>query len=93
MLKIDLWKRVLIWGVVLIGLLLAAPNGFYTRVETHNDALQAIERGEDAAQYADDVAMWPSWAPCNPRFCSSATDTCDAAAKAMFTKSFVRSAL
>lgn len=63
MLKIDLWKRILIWGVVLIGLLLASPNGFYTRVETHNDALEAIERGENAAQYADDVALWPSWAP------------------------------
>ena len=63
MLKIDLWKRILIWGVVLIGLLLASPNGFYTRVETHNDALEAIERGENAAQYADDVALWPNWAP------------------------------
>ena len=43
MLQIPLWKRVMIWGVVLFGLLLASPNGFYTTVEQHNDAAQAIE--------------------------------------------------
>ena len=43
MLQIDTWKRVLIWLTCVVGLILALPNGFYTRVETHNDAMQAIE--------------------------------------------------
>ena len=64
MLKIDLWKRILIWGVVLIGLFLAAPNGFYSRVETHNDALKAVEQGaKTEAEVADDIALWPGWMP------------------------------
>jgi len=29
MLQIDLWKRIVIWGVVALGLLLALPNTFY----------------------------------------------------------------
>ena len=45
MLQIDLWKRVVIWGLVALGLLLAMPNAFYTRVETHNDATMALEMG------------------------------------------------
>ena len=44
MLQIYLWKRILIWGIVAIGVFLALPNAFYTRVETHNDAVTAIER-------------------------------------------------
>ena len=43
MLQIELWKRIVIWGLVALGLLMALPNGFYTRVETHNDAVVAIE--------------------------------------------------
>ena len=42
MLQIDLWKRVVIWGLCALGLLLALPNAFYTRVETHNDAVAAL---------------------------------------------------
>ena len=45
MLQIALWKRVLIWSVCALGLLMAVPNGFYTRVETHNDAVASIEAG------------------------------------------------
>ncbi|QYX57899.1 protein translocase subunit SecD [Roseovarius sp. SCSIO 43702] len=63
MLKIELWKRVLIWGTVLLGLLLATPNAFYPRVEAHNDAEAAIERGEDPAQYAEALEAWPDWLP------------------------------
>ncbi|RKF13982.1 protein translocase subunit SecD [Roseovarius spongiae] len=63
MLQIELWKRICIWGVVALGLLLALPNAFYSRVETHNDALAAIEKGTDAAEVADDVALWPEWLP------------------------------
>nr|WP_309501443.1 protein translocase subunit SecD [uncultured Roseovarius sp.] len=63
MLQIDLWKRLCIWGLVALGLLLALPNGFYSRVETHNDALAAVEAGVDPAEVADDLALWPSWMP------------------------------
>ncbi len=63
MLQIELWKRICIWGLVALGLILAAPNGFYSRVETHNDALAAIEGGADPAALADEVALWPTWLP------------------------------
>ncbi|WP_238370443.1 protein translocase subunit SecD [Heliomarina baculiformis] len=63
MLYIDLWKRVLIWLVCAAGLIFALPNAFYTRVETHNDAVAAIEvRGENPDLLAAE-AQWPSWAP------------------------------
>jgi len=63
MLQIDLWKRVCIWLTVAFGLLLAAPNAFYTKVETHNDALKAIELGADEATVADQLAQWPQILP------------------------------
>ncbi|PJE26072.1 preprotein translocase subunit SecD [Pseudooceanicola marinus] len=57
MLQIETWKRVLIWGLVALGLLLALPNAFYSRVETYND--------EVAAQAGDDTGVggWPSFLP------------------------------
>ncbi|MBY5971139.1 protein translocase subunit SecD [Ferrimonas balearica] len=57
MLQIETWKRVLIWGLVALGLLLALPNTFYSRVEAYND--------EVAAQAGDDtgVSGWPSFLP------------------------------
>ncbi|WP_372890433.1 protein translocase subunit SecD [Rhodosalinus sp.] len=65
MLQIDLWKRVLIWVAVAVGLALALPNLFYERVETHNDAVAAIEArgGEATAELAAEAAMWPDWMP------------------------------
>ena len=63
MLQIDGWKRVLIWLTVVVGLLLALPNAFYTRVETHNDAVKAIEAGADAGGLEEQVALWPGWLP------------------------------
>ncbi|MAC78404.1 MAG: protein translocase subunit SecD [Rhodobacteraceae bacterium] len=65
MLQIELWKRVLIWATCAVGLLLAAPNAFYSRVETHNDAAKAIENGQVTAQTQADLALWPSWLPSN----------------------------
>lgn len=47
MLQIGFWKRLFIWGLVALGLLLALPNAFYTRVEQSNDAVAAIEAGAD----------------------------------------------
>ena len=43
MLYIETWKRVLVWMVCAAGLVFAAPNLFYGRVELHNDAVKAIE--------------------------------------------------
>ncbi|MBY6116425.1 protein translocase subunit SecD [Mameliella alba] len=63
MLQVDLWKRVLIWATVVVGLLLALPNAFYSRVETHNDAVKAIEAGFDTSENRDLVAEWPSFLP------------------------------
>ncbi|MEM8774844.1 MAG: protein translocase subunit SecD [Pseudomonadota bacterium] len=63
MLQIGLWKRVLIWGLVALGLLLAMPNGFYSTVEAHNDAIAAQERGETVENFEKKVAGWPSWLP------------------------------
>lgn len=63
MLQIDLWKRVLIWLVCAAGLILALPNGFYTRVETHNDALAAIELRGETPELAEQAGQWPGWLP------------------------------
>ncbi|MFV0293186.1 MAG: protein translocase subunit SecD [Paracoccus sp. (in: a-proteobacteria)] len=64
MLDIPLWKRVLILGVVAIGLLWAMPNLFYSRVETHNDALAASEKaGFVTEEQQAAIDGWPSWLP------------------------------
>ena len=65
MLQIETWKRVLIWLTVAVGLALAAPNAFYTRVEMHNDAAQAIENagGTATPELERMKAMWPDWLP------------------------------
>ncbi|MEO0634005.1 MAG: protein translocase subunit SecD [Pseudomonadota bacterium] len=63
MLQIEGWKRVVIWALVALGLILAVPNGFYTRVEQHNDAAQAIELGADTAENQALLAQWPEWMP------------------------------
>ncbi|MFK7938073.1 MAG: protein translocase subunit SecD [Roseovarius sp.] len=63
MLQIDLWKRVVIWGLVALGLLLAVPNGFYGNVERHNDAAAQIEAGSEDARLLEDYAAWPTWMP------------------------------
>lgn len=64
MLQIDLWKRLCIWGIVALGLLLALPNAFYARVESHNDALAAIEIGAtETPEIAQALSQWPDWMP------------------------------
>ncbi len=67
-LETPLWKRLAIWAVVVVGLILAAPNLFYSRVETHNDAATAIAKAAKlgvAATPEQQAALdqWPSWAP------------------------------
>ncbi len=63
MLQIDLWKRVSIVLVCLLGIWLALPNAFYTRVEQHNDALAAIEKTGETPALRAKVDAWPSWMP------------------------------
>ncbi|MBU3261237.1 protein translocase subunit SecD [Roseovarius sp. PS-C2] len=63
MLQIDMWKRIAIWGIVALGLLLALPNTFYSRVETHNDAVKALETGAQSAQLTEAAGQWPGWLP------------------------------
>ena len=63
MIQIDLWKRVLIWLVCLTGLLLALPNGFYTRVEQSNDAAAEIIAKGDTPERQALVEQWPSYLP------------------------------
>ncbi|EAQ01605.1 protein-export membrane protein SecD [Pseudooceanicola batsensis HTCC2597] len=53
MLQIELWKRILIWGTVALGLLLALPNAFYNRVESYNDAVAVGAPAEG----------WVDWLP------------------------------
>ncbi|WP_372835731.1 protein translocase subunit SecD [Puniceibacterium confluentis] len=63
MLQIDLWKRVVIWGLVALGVFFALPNAFYTRVEMHNDAVKTIETQGTTAELAAQEAQWPSFLP------------------------------
>ena len=64
MLHIPLWKRVIILGLVGLGLLYAMPNLFYSRVETHNDAITAAERaGFETPEQVAARGQWPSWLP------------------------------
>src|SRR6056297_2027322 len=63
MLQIDLWKRMVIWGLVALGLLMALPNVFYPRVESYNDAQAAIENGVENPQVMEDAGLWPDFLP------------------------------
>jgi preprotein translocase subunit SecD len=64
MLQFPLWKRVLVWALVAAGLLYAMPNVFYSRVETHNDAVTQIARtGAETPELAAQKAAWPDWLP------------------------------
>jgi preprotein translocase subunit SecD len=63
MLFIDLWKKVVIWVVVALGLVLALPNAFYDRVEQFNDAEKAIEVGFDTPENLEKTGLWLSFLP------------------------------
>ncbi|MFV0490550.1 MAG: protein translocase subunit SecD [Pseudorhodobacter sp.] len=65
MLQISLWKRVLIWSVCALGIIFTVPNFFYTRVESHNDALAAVEaaNGIATAEQQASIDAWPNWMP------------------------------
>lgn len=64
MLHIPLWKRVVILGLVALGILTAMPNLFYTRVEAHNDAVVAAEKaGFETPEQASARGLWPELLP------------------------------
>jgi preprotein translocase subunit SecD len=64
MLQFPFWKKALILGICLLGLVVAAPNLFYGRVERANDARVALERGDTLTpQMQADLAGWPVWLP------------------------------
>ena len=64
MLHIPTWKRVLILGLIALGLLYAMPNLFYGKVEQHNDAIASIERsGVETPEAVAARADWPDWLP------------------------------
>lgn len=63
MLQIQIWKRVLIYGLVIAGLLFALPNAFYSRVESFNDASLAIENGQDPTLFKDEKKLWLEFLP------------------------------
>lgn len=63
MLQIPLWRRVMIWSFVALGLWFAFPNGFYSVVERHNDALRVIETEGETPEAVADRDAWPGWLP------------------------------
>lgn len=64
MLQTPLWKRLLILAICGWGIVAAAPNLFYTTVEAHNDAADAIKKAGFATE-ADQAALdkWPAVLP------------------------------
>ncbi|SPJ23755.1 protein translocase subunit SecD [Palleronia abyssalis] len=63
MLQIPLWKRVVIWGLVALGIVLAVPNLFYGRVEQANDARATIETMGATPERTAAAESWPDWLP------------------------------
>ncbi|MFT4714866.1 MAG: preprotein translocase subunit SecD [Paracoccaceae bacterium] len=64
MLQFSLWKKITIWGLCFLGVAMAAPNAFYTKVEQHNDAVLEVAAGLPVTperQVA--VDQWPGWLP------------------------------
>jgi len=63
--SMPLWKRVLILLVCAWGVVTASPNLFYGRVESHNDAVAAIEAagGTATPEQAAARAQWPDYLP------------------------------
>jgi preprotein translocase subunit SecD len=63
MLSISFPKQITIWLVVALGLMLALPNAFYTRVETSNDARALIAGGNTDAALDAQAGLWPAFLP------------------------------
>ena len=63
MLQFSLTKKILIWAVVAVGFLFAMPNGFYSRVESVNDARMQLENGYTNPEIVKTASNWPSFLP------------------------------
>lgn len=65
MVHTPLWKRLIIFALVAWGILASVPNLFYTDVEAHNDAAEAIAKAEGVAsqEQTADLAKWPGVLP------------------------------
>ena len=63
MLQISGFNRLMIWLTVAVGIALAMPNAFYDRVETHNDAIRAIEATGTTPELEAQRAVWPEFLP------------------------------
>ena len=60
----PLWKRMLVLGICLVGIIVTLPNFFYSRVERANDARAAVERGAPLTPELEaEMALWPAWLP------------------------------
>ena len=64
MLQFSIWQKSVIIGLCLLGIMLALPNAFYTRVENHNDAVAAMEKGAAVTpELTKKQGQWPGWLP------------------------------
>ena len=63
MLQFSLTKKILIWVVVAVGFLFAMPNGFYSRVESVNDARMQLENGYTNPEIVKTASNWQSFLP------------------------------
>jgi len=64
MLQFSITKKFLIWAVCAIGVFMAVPNLFYTRVEQSNDAKAAMAKGVAVTpELTAKADQWPGWLP------------------------------
>lgn len=64
MLQFSFTKKLLIWAVCTIGILMAVPNAFYTKVEQSNDAEATLATGATATpELIAQSEQWPTWMP------------------------------
>lgn len=64
MLHFPLWKKIVVLGLCLLGVIIAFPNFLYQRVEGANDARTAIERGATPTpEMQAAMAGWPAFLP------------------------------
>ncbi|NOX73950.1 MAG: protein translocase subunit SecD [Alphaproteobacteria bacterium] len=64
MLQFSLWKKITIWGLCLLGVALATPNIFYTKVEQSNDARLELAAGMPTTpERVAKADQWPSFLP------------------------------
>jgi preprotein translocase subunit SecD len=64
MLDFPLWKKLIVAGICLLGVIVAFPNLFYDRVEQANDARAALEGGaEPTPELTAAAERWPAFLP------------------------------